>query len=442
MKQFIASAVVLFSESVWIYFLFGLFMSVEWNEPTFVNAIWWVVAGVLGFLINRLVAGNTHYVLALVINALVLLFIVIQNWKAAVPEGSWVAGIFFSIAVLFLYVRSASFVYKSATRMHMLQRFEFSIFIYLALLFIFTFNDWINEYFHPAFLAANFSTLLGMILTLDTDMKTGENKQVDVYKAGNPGGFITVISLLFTSVVVISSALFLPAVREKLQQITYLCMNGVSWIFSRIWQFISWVFGLFEPSEIDGTLPEAEPQTPIEMGEMQEEITSLPIGWLFVGISVLIVILVLVILGYFLKNWRPSEQVSRLSNRRNKNRFNWRMIQQKIWQFIQRLKMRYRARFARFYKQEVFWYFNQVLLWGKKHGITRDTSETSEQFIEKLIERLEIVQVSEHEKKQVIQELREITHHYQAAYYGNKNVSGDYTGLLNRLKSLKMKKVL
>ncbi len=443
MKQFIASAIVLFSESIWIYFVFGLFMSAEWNEPIFVHAVWWLVAGIAGYLINCLFGGKVHYIMTLSLNVFFVIVLIIQNWKASVPEGSWLAGIFFSIAVMYVYVRSASFVYKAATRMQMLQRFECNVFIYVALLFIFTFNNWVNDYFHLAFLGAIFSTLLGMILTLDIHEEIEvENKQIDVQRVGNPSGFIAVITVLFSSVVVISSILFLPAVRDKLQQFAFFGMSGVSWFVHHIWKFFAWLFSLFGTPDVKGTLPEAGPDTPIDMGDMQEEIGLLPIGWIFVGIGMVVVFLLLFLFGYFLKNWRPPEIGMRKRVIHSTNRPNWNGIWEKIIHIFAAGKKMFRKRFARFYKQEVYWNFQQVQTWGKKHGISRGPTETNDEFIDRVIQQMEIVPGSEQEKEQLAQGLRELSADYQAAYYGNKNIDGNYNFLVKQLKNIHVKKVL
>lgn len=440
MKNFIKSAIVLFSESIWIYFIFALFISVEWDTPTFLSATWWIIAGILGYVLNRIVVGKLHYIVVLGGNAFVLVFLVIQNWRAAVPEESWVTGIFFSIAVGYVYVRSASFVYKKATRMDMLQRFEFSMFIYLALLFMYTFNDWINDYFHMTFLGAIFSTLLGMILTLDNDEKSSENKQVEVQKIGNPSGFIAVISVLFISVIVISSILFLPTVREKLQQFAFFGMDRVVWFFQQIGNFFAWIFSFFGTPEMDGALPEAEPQTPIDMGEMQEEVgLSLPIGWIFAGVGLIALILLLFVFGRFLKKWRPVN-VARSTIKKESRKLRWSVLKEKIQQLIVRVKMLFRTRFARFYKREVYWYFQKVQKWGKKQGLLRGASETTGEYVEKLIRMLEETDVPVHEKNQLVQGLRAMNRDYQAAYYGDKKVSREYKMLLTRLKALDLKK--
>lgn len=306
MKNFIKSAIVLLSEAIWIYFVIALFASVEWDQAIFVPALWWLIAGIAGYTVNRLIGGKLHYIFVLLINIIAVTFIVIQNWMLAVPEGSWFFGIVLSLAVGFVYVRGASFVYKETTRMQMMQRFEFNIFIYLFLMFIFSANNWTNELFHVVFFSAIFGSLAGMILTLDSTEAPEEDERVEVRKVGDPRGFITVISVVFLSVIVVAALLFMPYVREKLQQFTLAGMNGVFWVFRQIGNFFAWIFSLFELPEQEGTPPEMAPQEQIAIDEVQEEtVLSLPVEWIITIAAALICIVLLFIFGRFLKNRQP-----------------------------------------------------------------------------------------------------------------------------------------
>src|SRR5690625_3541002 len=188
MLKWMKSAIVLWSESIWVYFVIALFISIEWGEPFFTQAFWWVVAGFLSYLMNRLIAGRWHYILILVLNGILVFLLIFQNWLTAVPAGRWGVGIILSIAVLFVYVRSAVIVYQEPNRLQLLQRFEINILVYLVLAVIFSFKSWENDLFHLLFIGAIVSSLLGMILTLEGEEETKINKDVEIRKAGNPQG--------------------------------------------------------------------------------------------------------------------------------------------------------------------------------------------------------------------------------------------------------------
>ena len=103
-----------------------MFTSIEMDKAVFVNAIWWLVAGILGYVFNMIFAGRVHYLVLVGGNVLLLGLIIIQNMKSVV-EGSWVFGLVLGIAVSFIFIRSGSFVYREPTRLQILHRFEGNI---------------------------------------------------------------------------------------------------------------------------------------------------------------------------------------------------------------------------------------------------------------------------------------------------------------------------
>ena len=95
--------------------------------------------------------------------------------------------------------------------------------------------------------------------------------------------------------------------------------------------------------------------------------------------------------------------------------------------FFKRLAMKWRFMFPRYYKQTVYWYYNQVEKWGKKNGLQRLRSETSAEYVEKVINYLAVeknVSKVETNYDQLSSLLRKINQDYQATYYGKKENFG------------------
>src|SRR5699024_7470619 len=125
---------------------------------------------------------------------------------------------------------------------------------------------------------------------------------------------------------------------------TFLGMNGVIWVFNQIGNFFAWFFSLFDPPEMDGSLPEMAPQEQIEIDEIQEEIgLSLNIEWIVAIVGALVLIVLILIFGKFLKNARPVKK-SRPVTKTTK--FRWSIFKEKYIQFMLRLKITFRKKFA------------------------------------------------------------------------------------------------
>lgn len=429
------SFIIVFSEAIWMYYTIAFFTSVEMDKAVFVPVTWWLIAGIAGYVFNRLLAGRVHYLFLISGNILLLIWILIQNLQV-VNEGTWVLGFVLSIAVSYVFIRSGSFVYREPTRMQILNRFEGNIILYALFALVFTAKGWTNGQFHVVFLFATFISLMGMTLTLQKHVQDQGSEHIEVQRVGQSGWFTAVISILLTGVALVCTLLFLPSIREMLYTVGTNGFGLLKWLGKTLMDLIAWFFSLFPPPEIEGAPPEMEPEAAMIPGEMDEDIVlNIPIEWL-IGIGgTLVVIVLLIVFTKFLKQWQPPKMKKR--QRVSTLRASWwTNFWSKLKTYLKRFTMKWKSMFPQFYKQTVYWYYAQVEKWGRKNGIPRLKSETSGEYVEKIIQHL----VGEDTFK-VESLLRKINQDYQAAYYGEKrrDSASDYQSLLKELKSLELK---
>ncbi|MGM8364831.1 DUF4129 domain-containing protein [Virgibacillus sp. W0181] len=436
--------VVLFSEAIWIYFIIALFAGVEWDEAVYVHVMWWIVAGLSGFVINNLLAGKVSSTPVITINGFVLILIVIQNWRLTVPEGLWSFGIYLTIAVSFVFIRSVSFVYKKTTRQQLLHRFEGNVVLYAVFVFAFTVKDWDTPAFHFSFIVAIMMSLMGMILTLQSHEQEEGNLRVEVHKAGNSGTLFSVVGVLFSLIVIASSLLFLPSVRESLHTLGKSGLAGVKWLYEKGVTAISWLFGLFPETKGKGELPDPQPSPPVLPEEDSEELLfSLPLAWIVGIIAAIAIIAALWLLSRYLKRWQPKKAVN-VERTFTFGGLGWKKIMEKIIFFIRRLQRKWKQKFSRYYFHNVYWYFHQVEKWGEKNGLKRLATETAKDYAGKMIHALanqEDKRVSGEKNEQLAAGLLKISNDYQAVYYGGerKSAEADYKLLLDQLREIRLK---
>ncbi|NEU29669.1 hypothetical protein GN156_02625 [bacterium LRH843] len=441
------SFIILFSEAIWIYYVIAMFSSVEMNRAVFVNATWWIVAGIAGYVFNVLLAGKVHYLLLASGNALLLGLFLFQNWNRVDLEGVWILGVILSIAVSFVYVRSASFVYREPTRRQMLHRFEGNVIFYTLLAIVFTSNRWGDELFHITFLSAAFLSLIGMVLTLQHYEKDEGDGTIEVQKVGQSGWFTAVISILLLCVSIVCSLLFLPSIRTALYSVGMGGLGVLKWLSNAALHFISWLISLFPQSEIEGLPPEMTPADPVINGEMIEEpLFSLPIEWIVAILGVIVIVIIFFVLTRFLKKWQPKETKRRHQALKVKGLW-WESFRKKINLFFKQLRRRWRSMFPRYYDQVVYWYYHRVQKWAKKNGIRQLHSETSKEYVEKIIafvSRQENTRDTQYDPNELTSLLRKINQDYQATYYGSKRETSiaEYQLLLKLLKKIQPNKKL
>lgn len=440
------SLIVMLSEAVWIYYLIVLFTSIEWGSAASFHVSWWLAAVCLGYVMTRGLAGKVHYIAVIAVQLPLLLFILWQNWLAAVPEGGWFLGITLSLTLLFLYVRSGSFVFFEPKRSHMLRRFEGNIIFYVVFAWIFTYNGWATEIFHLLFLASIFLSLLGMVTTLQSDTDSAV-QEVEVRTVGQSRWFHGVLSLFVLSISLLCFVLFLPVFRNGLYA---LALTGWGWLTAAgalALEGLQWLLSLL-PTDTGGEmLPPENTEMPLLPEEAMEEVPfTLPIQWIAIGVGGVVAILALMMVARFLKGWQPPKGVKPRKLRVTRISL-WDRLISSLQAFLHRLSRRWRASIRRYYLHSVYWTYAQVHKWGRKNGLKRQKAETAKEYIDRMIARLSEEQKVENtaerrDQAQLLGLLRRLYCEYDAVYYGGEITGSetDYAPLLDMLDGITLKK--
>lgn len=429
----------MFSEFIWIYFLIAIFTGVEWDQIVYIYPLWWIIAAIGGYMLNAILGGRINYILLLIINGSILGAITFKNWQIAIQEGSFFYTISTSLAVCFIFIRSASFVYKESTRAQMLLRFEGNVVIYILFSVVFFMNKWDNSGFHLAFLFAIFTSLIGMILTLQREQTDEEEHYVEVHSIGRSGWFTGVISLFFLGITLLCAFLFLPSVRKLLQSIGLASFEGFKRLFEMANGLIVWLMNLIPPSKSGETAPPSTVGTPVNPEEEEEVLLNIPYEWI-IGIAGLIGIVVFIwFVSRFLKQWKRPTMKKPTKENEVKGPFLV-QIKNKIIQFIKKIRKKWMKRFSTYYKEPIYWNYYQLKKWGKKQGFHSLPSETSKEYIEKIINGLQL-HLSDEESDPLVSRLLDLSKEYHQTYYGdqlNNSSNQDYTQLFEQLKVLKL----
>lgn len=438
-KQLNKTFIVLFSEVIWIYYCLVLFTSIESNQLAFFDITWWIVAAIIGYAFN-LVAGKLSIRLLQVIgNIVFLVFLIIQNWRAVNPEDTLFFGFVVSIAVSFVYIRSTSLLSHPPKRLNILQRFEGNIIFYIIFAVPFTVNQWINETFHLLFIFAIFLSLMGMILTLNSEEQG--NNHLEVRKVGQSSWFTGVFSALLVSISLISLLLLLSPVHRGLYAIIMSFWGGVKYLGRILLHFFNWLFSLFPTAEMDGTLPEMEPGQPIVAPENMEEMLVTAPSWLLWVVGLILFACAIWFLSKLMKIRRTGLAMEAKNLIIIKNSW-WKNIRKKWIAYLEFLILKWRIRFSRFYHHSIYWYYHKVQRWGMKNGIPHNKHETSREYIMKLIKQIpetENVFTYNNKNYRISDLLINLNEDYQATYYGTKADASteEYKLLLNYLKNIK-----
>lgn len=438
MNTYVKYAIVLGSEALWLYYTIALFTSVEWNEAAFVHAAWWVVAAFSGYIITALLIHRIHYIAVLIGNIVMLTFIIVKNWHLVVPANALLFGIISSIALLFIFIRSASFVFKDPNRKNMIRRFEGNVVFYILFATVFSIKEWHTAYFHPLFLVAIVVSLIGIVFTLHHEEKDEEN-DVHIQVVGQARSFTTSFFIFIISVLLVSALLFLPSVSSTLRFAAEKGLSGLTTTLAFIGKGITWLLTLFSPSKTEGSLIGAPPATVLEPSEQIEEtFFTIPLEWLFGSVAVIILIVSIWMGAIFLRKYKRPERVKK---KRRQSERSWSLLWKNFAAFLEKIKKKWRTRFKRYYINPVFWYYYKVERWGEKNGYKRLPTETVQEYVEKIIIGIE---KTEEEYTVLVSTLRKLSESYYATYYGKQEdvCTKKFTQLLHKLKKIEKNSIV
>lgn len=441
--------VLLASEALWMAYAIILFTGSEWGRHPFFDYRWWLIAGIAGYIVNRILVGRVHYLIPFVVNVVVLGIILFQNWKLNGSEITLTVGISLSIAVTILFIRSVLFVYREPKRTQMLGHFEGNVIFYIVFMLLFLGTDWFTGAmtFHLLFVAAIFFSLIGMVFTLQSHEESDGQEPIDIYKVGQSGWFAGVAVLFLVAIASFCLLLLIPAVRTGLYTLAVAGWDGLKWLWTVFLRLMEWFAGLFpEQSEMEGELPPTEEMPALPEGA-EEPIRSIPLEWL-IAIGAVIAVVVLVLAFWFISRWlrnrkfTPAVKVDNIVIARSSW---WRVLLDKWTAFVRWFRRQWRMRFPRYYKAPVYWYYHQLVRWGKKNGIPRLSYETASEYVKKISGHLKDGQTAfsyEGQKYDVIQLLNKLSRAYEATYYGGKigDSVSEVQPLFHYLKSLQKKR--
>ncbi|MEL7565682.1 MAG: hypothetical protein AAGU27_12440 [Dehalobacterium sp.] len=446
-KELFKTFVMTLSEILWVYYTIVMFTSAEWEQPAFFDLTWFIAAGVMGYGVNAIFAKRINYLPLFAVNVLVLGFMILENWRRIVPPGAWGFGLAVSIGLSFIFLRSVRLAFHHPVRLEILHCFEGNIIGYSFFVLIFTANKWPNQMFHLLFMCAIVSSLLGMILTLQNHEEAEDNQKTKIIKVGQSGWFAGTAAALLILVPLFSLALFLPSVNRALYLTGMSVWNGAKWLAVNIGGIIAnlilWFFGLFPETPMGPVEPvlytfeQPKGTEPNAMGNVHPLLIK---GIIAVG-AVLIVLLVIFFFCRLIKNMQfsPSLKPKQIIVTRESW---WEHFKKNIKSFLRSLNLKWRMGFLHFYYHPVYWYYHQVLRWGKKKGFPKGKSETSKEYVERIIGYISEEESSFHFKDQNYQLpelLLRLNKDYQAAYYGGKteiNDQAEYQILINHLQKV------
>ncbi len=442
LKLIYKSFVMMFSEVIWIYYVIVLFTSVEWNQAAFFDITWFVIAGILGYVLNLILLNIRYHMLGFVVNIVAIGFIVIQNWKNIVPEEAWSLGLAVSIGAGIIFVRSARLVKQQPTRQELLRRFEGNIIYYIIFALSFSVNNWNNVVFHILFIFGIISSLMTMILTLQGFEESEDNRNIKVIKVGQSTWFAGLASILLAVIPLITLILLLPSVNKSIYFLVVSLWEKIKWIGAKLLHFLHWIMSLFPESEINGTIPDNPPQQIKMPAEgIEERFTSLPSALIITIIAILFILAAIWVITKIVKKSnevmkiRPQQIIIRKESL-------WLKLKRKLTLYLQILKTKFYMSFSYFYIHPVYWYYNKLLKWGNKNGFPKTSVETSKEYINRIIKYIpESKNIFTQEEKvyNLAELLMNLNNEYQGVYYGmnlKKINETEYKILINYLKGI------
>ena len=445
MRNAVKSFIVLYSESIWLYSAIVLFSDNRWSQGPAADLRWWLAAAIAGYGLCALLASRVHYAILMLAGAPVLALLLFLNGREIAADSVWMFKWSAAVAVVFVFVRSASFIFRRPGRMNMLGRFEGNVILYPIFLLAYAAKGWPADTLHLMFLPALIATLTGMTLTLDGSGDGDPRDRAEVRTAGRAGWFPGVIALLAAGIGLVSLTLLLPAVRGGLRAAALAVWEALVKIWLAALRLFELLLSLLpepEPGELEfppgETLPELPPG-----GE--EALPEIPPEWIVGLLTVLAAAAGTAAIALFLKHFRPLKAPGPSSGVKRQSP-PLSLLLEWLKARLKALARRWRMRFPRYFRLEVFWLFWRVQAWAKKNGLPRLKCETPGEFAEKVIAGLHAGQNgavrAEAFAGDIPDRLRLLAEDYQAAYYGGRLPEHDrmavHRQLPGRLKKMRL----
>jgi len=442
-KQIYKSFIMVFSETIWIYYLIVMFTSIKLNRVVFFDLTWWLAAGASGYALNAVLAGKSQRVLLFITNIMFLGFLMLQNWRSIVPQGAWKFGLAVSSGLVLIFVRSAGLAYKQPTRSEMLQRFEGNVLYYIVFAIVFTLKNWVNETFHLVFIFAIIMSLIGMILTLQSDQGTQESEKIKILKVGQSVWMIKVVILLLICIPLISLILFIPSINFALMSLGVSGWGALKWIILKVLSFLKWLISLTPITEIKSNMSPLLNLTIKQAKNIERPSNSAHYQAIIAGIAAVTTVIAI---------WN----FHRLINKRHVIKYTktvrvaiiaepwWSQVKKRLKYYLHYINMRWRMCFAYYYDNPIYWYYHKLLRWGQRSGIPKLKTETSQEYVRKVIERIPNEErdfIYKGENYDLSELMRKLNKNYEAAFFGSeagKFEKAEYKLLINKLKGIRL----
>ena len=442
MKDLFKSLISVYSEIIWIYYAIVMFASAEYNYPVFFDITWLAIAAPAGYVLNTVLAHLDNHILLFIGNISALVLLIIKNWQTAVLPGAWGLGIAISMGISLIFMRGAFLVGQSPKRHDILIRFDWNIILYTFFAVVFTYNNWSNKIFHIVFIFAIAGSLVGMLISLESHEDDGDNEKIKIMKVGQSSWFSGVMALLFICIPILSLILLLPSVNNALYVLAVNIWGTLKWAGSIIYRLLIYFFSLFPlPDEEYDSEPFLNQLPMINPEDMEQTLTDLPYRWIIVTVAVLLIVITLWFSTQFFKNKR-FPNVKKPRNVSIVGEAWWTKLVKSLREYLRCLKMKFCMCFPYFYYKPVYWYYHQVVKWGKRNRVPKLKSETSREYINKLTAKIPETANSFHWDGQtyfLTEMMRKLNDDYQAAYYGLKTDltrEAEYRLLIRHLKGL------
>ncbi|MGY4688578.1 DUF4129 domain-containing protein [Salibacterium sp. K-3] len=410
------TAVMMFCDSVWIYFIIMLFAAPEqWLESYASHPLLWTGIPCLALLIS-LSAGKLPPRAAFVVHVLVLAVVLLPLWKNGY-DANWSYSFIISAAIAYLYIRTSLHTFSPPSRLQMLLRFEGTVALYFFLVIVNEVRDVFPWFFHLLFGAALLLSLSGMLFTL-YENEEDNGQEILTKTSGSPGSLPVIFGVIGGGAGLLFVLLFIPGIQHAFTALLTVIWEGLVWIGTGISNGFMQLMNLLPRSETEGGLPSA-PETPeVSDAERPSSYIQLPIPLILTISAILIGIMALWLTSRLLKKRRPSSRVT-MQRTRIPGEPLTRMLLRWLRRLFARLRHRWLRRFPAFYSFYVYWEFHQFRRWAGRRGIHRQAGETALEFAERSRAALSMEDTA-------AQSLQQLALTYSAVYYSEGRTAPDY----------------
>ena len=159
--------------------------------------------------------------------------------------------------------------------------------------------------------------------------------------------------------------------------------DGLKNIGLLIGRFIHWLFSLLPESHIEALPNMPNEQMSIELEASEKALVSLPYTWIIGGLATISILITV---------WFLSKTLINKGNLNRKSpkevvtpKGSWlKVLLENLIRFLRHLTLRFIMLFPYYYYKPIYWCYQQVLNWGKKNGIPKQISETSQEYLIKI----------------------------------------------------------